>query len=619
MAAMIGPQRREKLILVIFLLPYFIHLGTSSLWDANEAFYVEGPREMLEAGDWLSPRFNFDSKLNKPILPYGVVMVTFTLLGISERSERLVIASCLVLAILLIYALGRRLYDRPTGLAGAIALASSVKFLVIGRRSLIDALLTALIVAALYFFVRGLESGDRTRAFLLWAYVMMGLAVLTKGLLGIVLPGGIVATFLLWQAWCERGGAARRSPLSGLRDLFHQGLHRMRELHLGVGLPITLLTALPWYALMTYRHGWTFLSAFILGDHIERFLHGAHGIVRPWWYYVPVLMSEFAPWSFFLPAAGATVFLHLRSRARERDRPQRSHSETSRPIGPSLRSEEAGTPPLPSTGTEATPVFPDRHPDRWERADRFLLAWMFFVFVFFSLSASKQNEYLLPLYPAAALLVGRFFTQPLPGASRLIKALCTLSVTLMVAALMSVVWATVKLTPLFPDSRLVLETASVIVVAGALLLAGISIVAPFRRVFTVTAATMLVITAAGLWLLPELERYRPVKPLAERIRREATADDLVGYYRFTAPSLCYYTRRKIFEAFTAGEITGIFRSGRRVFCLMYERDYRELSGDPRFVVRALECRPSLFPMTMRRFRHLRRPEDLERVCLITTH
>ena len=61
------------LLLAAAIVPYFVGLGDSAIWDANEAFYVETPREMIERGDYVSPTFNYEPRLNKPILSYWIV------------------------------------------------------------------------------------------------------------------------------------------------------------------------------------------------------------------------------------------------------------------------------------------------------------------------------------------------------------------------------------------------------------------------------------------------------------------------------------------------------------------------------------------------------------------
>ena len=72
--------------------PYFIDLGGSSIWDANEAFYVETPREMLERGDFISPTFNYQPRLNKPVLSYWIVAGFYKVFGVSVGVQRLPIA-----------------------------------------------------------------------------------------------------------------------------------------------------------------------------------------------------------------------------------------------------------------------------------------------------------------------------------------------------------------------------------------------------------------------------------------------------------------------------------------------------------------------------------------------
>ena len=88
-------RSRQALLAVLLgaaIIPYFLNLGVSSIWDANEAFYAQTPREMIEAGDYVTPSFNFQLRMNKPVLSYWNVAASYHLFGISEWSERLPIA-----------------------------------------------------------------------------------------------------------------------------------------------------------------------------------------------------------------------------------------------------------------------------------------------------------------------------------------------------------------------------------------------------------------------------------------------------------------------------------------------------------------------------------------------
>ena len=74
------------------IVPYFVGLGGSSIWDANEAFYVETPREMMERGDYISPTFNYQPRLNKPVLSYWIVAGFYKVFGVSVGVQRMPIA-----------------------------------------------------------------------------------------------------------------------------------------------------------------------------------------------------------------------------------------------------------------------------------------------------------------------------------------------------------------------------------------------------------------------------------------------------------------------------------------------------------------------------------------------
>src|SRR5918998_2884829 len=80
------------LLLAVALLPYFVDLGGSSIWDANEAFYVETPREMVERGDYVSPTFNYEPRFNKPVLSYWIVAAFYNAFGVSVAVQRIPIA-----------------------------------------------------------------------------------------------------------------------------------------------------------------------------------------------------------------------------------------------------------------------------------------------------------------------------------------------------------------------------------------------------------------------------------------------------------------------------------------------------------------------------------------------
>src|SRR5690349_13333940 len=124
---MTGPLNRRHALLVTILclaaIPYFTRLGASSLWDANEAFYAETPREMIASGDLVSPSFNYQPRFNKPPLCYWVVAAFYKIFGVSATWERLAMALAAMAMIWAAFTLGRLLYSTEAGLYAALALA----------------------------------------------------------------------------------------------------------------------------------------------------------------------------------------------------------------------------------------------------------------------------------------------------------------------------------------------------------------------------------------------------------------------------------------------------------------------------------------------------------------
>ena len=99
---------------------YFVALGNSAIWDANEAFYVETPREMLEANDFLNPTFNYLPRFNKPVLSYWIVAAVYQAVGVSVTAQRFAIALGAMIIIACAFVLGRvAIEDRGSGDRGS--------------------------------------------------------------------------------------------------------------------------------------------------------------------------------------------------------------------------------------------------------------------------------------------------------------------------------------------------------------------------------------------------------------------------------------------------------------------------------------------------------------------
>jgi len=144
---------RNLLLLFLFISPFFMSLSTSTVWDANEAFYVQTPREMVDSGNWLIPEFNGNPRLNKPPLSYWLVAVFYQFLGVSILWERLLMAVLASLSIFSTFQIGKLLYSPEAGLLGAGIFATTFRFLIVSRRLMIDSLVLCAVLGAIALFL----------------------------------------------------------------------------------------------------------------------------------------------------------------------------------------------------------------------------------------------------------------------------------------------------------------------------------------------------------------------------------------------------------------------------------------------------------------------------------
>lgn len=268
-------------LLAVATLPYFVGLGTSSLWDANEAFYAQTPREMLAASDLITPSFNFQLRFNKPVLCYWTVAGFYKVFGISERSERLPIAIGAIVLVGVAFGLGRLISSTAGGLLAALVLATTPRFLLFARRIIIDVHVAMFAGLTLLCFALAEAQPQARRRYLVLMYIAAGLGTLTKGPVAILLPALV---FLIYLSVERRVGDLTRMMLP-------------------LGAMIWAAIVLPWYALVYRDHGWQHIRSFVIGENLVRYSQpiGAEG--RGFLFYPPVMMGDLFPWSVLLPFA----------------------------------------------------------------------------------------------------------------------------------------------------------------------------------------------------------------------------------------------------------------------------------------------------------------------------
>ena len=327
-------------------LVWFCNLEVRKLVRPDEGRYAEIPREMVASGDWVTPRLNDLKYFYKPALQYWGTAAAYTLFGEHHWTARLWPALTGFLGILFTAFVGMRLWGRNAGvLAGAVT-ASSLLYALIGHVNTLDMGVSFFLVAGLFSLMlaqREAQGAAAERRWMLVAWALLGLAVLSKGLIGAALPFATLVIYTIitrdWGLW--------------------------RRLHLGKGIAVLLAVTAPWFILVSLRNP-EFFHFFFIHEHFERFLTKVHSRYQPPWYFIPMLLVGMLPWTFMMFAA----------------------------LPGALRGEPGGG----------------------FRPRLFLLVWCVFVFAFFSASSSKLPSYILPMFPALALLIGEYATRLSPRA-----------------------------------------------------------------------------------------------------------------------------------------------------------------------------------------------------------
>ena len=528
---MTRPQALLPVLLAAALALFFVDLGGSSIWDANEAFYVETPREMIDRGDYVFPTFNYEPRVNKPVLSYWIVAGFYKLFGVSVGVQRIPIAIGGLLLVGIAFFLGRLVSVETAdpavsvraGLWAALGFAVSPRLVMFSRRIFIDIYITLFMAATLLLFALAERYPHRRRLFLALMYVSVGLGVLTKGPVAVALPGLVFLIYLI----------------------VHRELRRVTELMIPAGVAIVLAIVVPWYAALYQRDGWTHIASFFLGENLGRYSDGVgFDTGRGPWFYVGVLFSDGFPWSILFVAALA-LWWRLRR----------------------VAAPNGGAKPSPGPRAPALTKAP-------LRIQTLLLIWIATIVVFFSFSASKQDLYIYPVMPAIAALGGGAIAAGAPGA-RWLSAL--------IGALLAIAGAGVLY--VFQRSGNIYEIDGIALISAVALAGGLAALALaatgrwHKGLLAMLAAGVLVNWILVLRVLPSFEKYKPVPRLTAFLESRITPGDVIAHYSIALPSMVYYLRRHIEVTYDRGTFIGIMRQPERVYGILWIEEYARLKND----------------------------------------
>ncbi|MDR1376397.1 MAG: glycosyltransferase family 39 protein, partial [Synergistaceae bacterium] len=277
------------------ILVFFWGLGSYELIDPDEGRYSEIAREMLETGDFVTPRLNYVKYFEKPVLHYWLTAASFAALGESEFASRLIPVLCALGGICVVFALARRYWGLDEGFYASVILSTGLLWFAVARLNILDMTVSFFITLSLAGFWRGCEreeekKEEKSRRYLLVFYAGMAFATLSKGLIGIVLPGGIVFWYIV---------LTRRWRL-------------IRRVLYGPGIALFILLTVPWFAMVCSVND-DFFYFFFVQEHFLRYTTSIHGRYQPFWFFVPVLAAGMIPWAGLLPDMFRTIRIEAES------------------------------------------------------------------------------------------------------------------------------------------------------------------------------------------------------------------------------------------------------------------------------------------------------------------
>ncbi len=535
-------MRSPLLLAAIAALVFFTHLGATHLWDVDEAIFSQAAKEMFARGDSVVPYFNGQVFPDKPALMYWFMIGAYELFGTTELAARFFSAVFGIGSVLLTWRLGRLMFSPAVAFWSGLILASNISYSVIARAATPDSYLVFFSTLAVLIFVSGTAkaraaSGEPNERNAPWAgqttfepswasyafaYAAMGCGVLTKGPVGVVMPTAVIGLFLLimrsapveptnepgWRGWLRhalRSAASVASP-----GLFFRTVWSMRPL---TAVAMVLAVAGPWYVWVGMRTDGQWLVDFFGIHNVGRFVGAMDNHRGPIVYYLGAIAVGFFPWSALL----APTLLDMK-----------------RQLG-------QGSP--------------------WRPGYVLVCSWIAVWVGFFSLAGTKLPSYIVPAYPALALLtgccVGHWLRDP-AAVSRMWSRLAWGTVALAGVAMMVA----------FPIvAHVFLGDDWILGAVGAIPLIGAAVGWYFSRrgqvryaVCTLGTLSVVLVIALFGFGAAHIDRYQD-SPRFARIIAENTSlgePPAIGSFHYFRPSFVFYTERSIEPLGTEEAVNAFF-------------------------------------------------------------
>jgi len=479
---------RAGCVLILAAILFFARLGARALWS-SEFRWAEIAREMIVTHNYFWPTINGRVYYDKPLGSYWLVIFSTPFTGgLNEAATRLPCAIAGILAVALLMLLTRRLYDARTAILSGVILATSFSFVFFSRDASADVETIAGELAALLLFNHNEERGGGLWVVGLW--LIMAATSLTKGLLGFALPLLVIGAYsCLRDGWSQLFQEIARGSMADRIRKFVERNRWFFNWYTVVGVALGGLVYYIPFQVSARMMGTQKGLAMVYRENVVRFFH-PFDHRGPIYLYVYVIFGLMAPWSALLPAA--LIETH------------------------SLRH------------ANAEPA----------RADRFALVYFWATFIFFTLSGSRRSYYILPILPAAAMLVARTLAYPGELRSTFARRLLTIGYAIVAFAAVAGIVLLIPAWAILPSPYdalpdLPAKSAFIVfwIVSVAAVIYAIRRFSPYRIAISMSAIAYLVMTYMYLFAMPAAEAYRGEKPFGYAVLNKIgdSTDHLVLY------------------------------------------------------------------------------------------
>ena len=530
-------KRPLTTVLVASAAMFLINLGAPALWDVDEAIFSQTAVEMFDRGDWVVPYYNGEVFPDKPPFMYWMMMTAFAALGKTELAARVWSALFGIGTVAITYLLARRLFARQIAFWAALILASSLNFTLIARAATPDSMLTFFSTLALaivvwrstYPYARTEAGADSLPDEMFWlpdigpdevswstyaaVYVAMSVGVLVKGPVAIVLPTCVLGLFFLLT---RTNSDAQRSWWTWLKDTLNPAAvlataWKMRPL---TASAILLSIAGPWYALVGYRTDGAWLSTFFGIHNVGRFLQPMENHRGPVYYYLIAVLIGMFPWSIFAAPTALQALRRIR----------------------------------------------DWH--TWRTPYLLLASWAAVWIGFFTLAGTKLPSYIIPAYPALAIILAGFVHSWLAETEsidrRWIRGALGLLAVIGCGVVLGVPAA----------ARIYFEKDPLLGLFGFAPLAGgfFALILNEQKMSRSAGAALAVSAVAfslGLFgfAAVRVDRFQTSEPLSHIIREHASTNrPTIAQYQFARPSMVYYAGHRIEPMLSGNQVRHFFET-----------------------------------------------------------